>query len=446
MTSKAPPASSMGMGSASASAMSRIGLWRPSGVLGSVNERVRVLSTPTRSIRVAIKGLFRSGPEDLRHAALISAWSRWFVLAATIIELVYRPRFSVDTYAPYIIMHVLIVSLNAAFHYRLLTGRPVGWRWLFATCALDFAIISGAIVTGGGFEVFFYLLYYPALAMVALLFASVVLCLTWTTIVAATYVGLSLGVGSGIAYGAADEKDLFLRVVVMYVVVVGVSLVTRFERIGRREALERERALQQDRIELSQTIHDTSAQFAYMIGLGIDNARSLAGDSNQELSRTLAATSELSKSVMWELRQPIDIGALYEGQTLSRVLNAHARTFSTITSVPAELVQSGIEVALTPDVKASVLSIAHNALTNAYRHALASEVRIELEFRNRDLRLSVIDDGVGLPDDYRDRGHGHKNMQAEVERLGGASTVKSSGRGQGTNVTCRIPYAPQSER
>ena len=384
----------------------------------------------------------RSDPEELRYAAYISVWCRWFLCIAAAIELAYRPHFLLDTYVPYIIIEMLLVLFNAALHHRLLTKRPVRWRWFFAASTLDVTIITGAIAVGGGFEAFFFPLYYPALVMGALILSSLALCLTWTTIVAALYVAVSLGMGSGIDYAARDEKDLFLRVAVMYAVVVGVNLVTGFERIGRREAVVRERALQRERSDLSQRIHDTSAQSAYMIGLGIDNAISLAGDSNEELNQTLAATSELSKSAMWELREPIDMGVIYEGQTLSHVLNAHARTFATITSVPAELVQSGVEPALEPEVKASVLSIAHNALTNAHRHARASAVRIELEFRSHELRLSVIDDGVGLPEDYRVRGHGFRNMQAEVERLGGASVVQSGGPGEGTNVTCHIPYAP----
>ena len=47
--------------------------------------------------------------------------------------------------------------------------------------------------------------------------------------------------------------------------------------------MERERALQRERIELSQSIHNTMAQSAYMMGLGIDTVREIAGESNKEL-------------------------------------------------------------------------------------------------------------------------------------------------------------------
>ena len=84
----------------------------------------------------------------------------------------------------------------------------------------------------------------------------------------------------------------------MYALVLCVSLIARFERIRRQAAVEGERRLQQERIELSHSIHDTTAQSAYMIGLGIDAAKKLAGDSNEELAARLEATSRLSKTAI----------------------------------------------------------------------------------------------------------------------------------------------------
>ena len=73
----------------------------------------------------------------------------------------------------------------------------------------------------------------------------------------------------------------------MYAVVAAINLATSFERMRWRRAVERERALQSERVELSQAIHDTTAQSAYMIGMGINAAKTLAGDANPELTATL---------------------------------------------------------------------------------------------------------------------------------------------------------------
>ena len=111
---------------------------------------------------------------------------------------------------------------------------------------------------------------------------------------------ISLSAGDGIDIEARDEKALLARIAVMYAVVAAVNLATRFERMRWRQAVERERALQRERVELSQAIHDTAAQSAYMIGLGIDTAKALAGDENPELTATLEATSRLSRSTKLE--------------------------------------------------------------------------------------------------------------------------------------------------
>ena len=73
--------------------------------------------------------------------------------------------------------------------------------------------------------------------------------------------------------GAREEKPLLARIFVMYAVAATVNLISSFERSRWRAAVERERALQRERIELSQAIHDTTAQTAFMIGLGIDAAK-----------------------------------------------------------------------------------------------------------------------------------------------------------------------------
>ena len=102
----------------------------------------------------------------------------------------------------------------------------------------------------------------------------------------------------------------------MYAVAAIVNIIARFERVRWRQAVERERELQRKRVEFSQSIHDTTAQSAYMIGLGIDTARAQAGEGNPGLAATLEATSRLSRSTIWELRHPINMGGIYEGRDL----------------------------------------------------------------------------------------------------------------------------------
>ncbi|MCY4417171.1 MAG: histidine kinase [Chloroflexi bacterium] len=382
-----------------------------------------------------------AGPYEVRFAAVVSVWVRWCVAALCVALIAQRPfDYPASQYTSYWVFVGLLIAFNGFIHHRLWSGRTLAGRWMMALSATDVALVTALVWISGGFSTLFtHLLYYPALAAFAVLFTSLKLNLVWVTLVALTYALVCLTVGGGLDWDAREDVTLVVRVAVMYTVVLAVNLVARFERAGRLKATAREGALQQERIDLSQSIHDTAAQSVYMIGLGVDSARSLAGDSNAELSETLEATSQLSRSVMWELRRSIDAGQLFEGRDLGSVLREHTETFQRITSVPTRMTQSGVEPELSVDTRSRLFSIAHNALTNAFRHAGAGRVDVVLDFKVDGIRLTVEDDGVGLPDDYAQRGRGVAGMRADAERIGGRLLVTSGGPGSGTSVTCVIP-------
>ena len=379
-------------------------------------------------------------PDVVLYAVRISVWGRWFIWLVGVFLLAYRPGFWYPEDIEFLSIPVLLGMLNGVVHHRLLTNRPVTWRWMLFLSATEIALITVGVVIGGGFRSFIFLAYYPSLAVFAVVFSSHWLSLAWTTAAAVTYVTVCLRVGSGLDLDAGNEKVLIARLAMMYTITLGVSLITRFERIRWQTSVTRERELRRERIELSQTIHDTTAQTAYMIGLGIHRARELAGESNEELVAALDATSELARSAMWEVRGPIDAGHILEGRELGRVLWSHCATFERITGVQAELSQSGTEPPLTTETRARLFSIAHNALTNAFLHARPGRVEVRLSFEADQIGLSVSDDGVGLPDDYAERGRGFNGMTADAEQLGGALIVESGEGVGGTTISCVVPY------
>ena len=143
---------------------------------------------------------------------------------------------------------------------------------------------------------------------------------------------------------------------------------------------------------------------------------------------------------MWELRRPIDAGHILEGRELGRVLWSHCTTFERITAVPVGLSQSGTEPPLDTEVRSRLFSMAHNALTNALLHARPGRVEVRLDFESDRIRLSVSDDGVGLPDDYAGRGRGFDGMRKDAEQMGGELIVESGRNGVGTTIACVVPY------
>ena len=386
--------------------------------------------------------LNQADPEGLRHVAIMLAWAHWALGVLVVVQLLYRPLYGywAPQFVAYLLILLLLMTFNAYFHHRARSNRGITALWVLVFCMMDVVLLSIAVAISNGFShYFFHLFYYPPLAFFAAVTTSFRLNLVWVTVVAATYLGLSLTAGDGLDFEARDEKPLLVRIFVMYVVVVVVNLLARFERARWRLSLEREQTLLRERTEWSQDVHDTTAQSAYMVGLGIDSAKLQAGDANPELTATLEATSQLVRSMIWGLRQPISMGGIHEGRALGRVLRSHVTSFTNVTAVPAELTQKGVEPPLSVEARSRLFSIAHNALTNAYRHAQASQVSIDLDCSGDHVRLSVSDDGIGLPDDYAERGHGFSNMIRDAERLGGSLVVERSGRLGGATVSCVVP-------
>ena len=52
---------------------------------------------------------------------------------------------------------------------------------------------------------------------------------------------------------------------------------------------------------------------------------------------------------------------------------------------------------------------------------------------------SVSEDGVGLPEDYAERGQGFNGMAPDAERMSGRLIVESGEQERGTTITCVVP-------
>jgi signal transduction histidine kinase len=97
---------------------------------------------------------------------------------------------------------------------------------------------------------------------------------------------------------------------------------------------------------------------------------------------------------------------------------------------------------LPPDVADHLLRMGQEALTNALRHAQASEVGVELSFAGEELRLCVSDDGRGFARESPPRkgGFGLRGMQERAGLIGAQLTVESQpGSGTRVELTWRFP-------
>ncbi len=94
-------------------------------------------------------------------------------------------------------------------------------------------------------------------------------------------------------------------------------------------------------------------------------------------------------------------------------------------------------------VRDELYRIAREAVFNAFQHAQAGHVEVDLDYQPDALHLHVRDDGVGVPEAVLRAGgrQGHwglYGMRERAQRIGGALAVTSA-EGKGTTVSLRVP-------
>ena len=97
------------------------------------------------------------------------------------------------------LLAVSVLALNGYVHYRIRSHRTVTRRWALALSVMDAALITAGIaISSSGFHNTFFVLYYPALAMFAVVFTPFRLSFAWATMVAVVGVrGVEPGDGAG---------------------------------------------------------------------------------------------------------------------------------------------------------------------------------------------------------------------------------------------------------
>jgi signal transduction histidine kinase len=100
-----------------------------------------------------------------------------------------------------------------------------------------------------------------------------------------------------------------------------------------------------------------------------------------------------------------------------------------------------VDVAELPALPAAVdvacYRIAAEALANAARHAGATRVAVSVRLEGGELRLTVADDGRGLPPTTPGRGLGLSSMRQRADEVGGRLELRSDGAG--TTVSVALP-------
>lgn len=234
-------------------------------------------------------------------------------------------------------------------------------------------------------------------------------------------------------------------------IVVAVRLWS-YKRLRRHVAqLEKEKAIEAERIRIARNIHDDLGANLTRISLltqaggtgGLDAAQA------EKVYATVTATTRAMDEIVWAVNPRYD-----DLDSLVYYITNYAPSFLNEAGIRCRLdMPEHITTArLTSQIRHHLFLACREALNNVVKHAAASEVllRLRVETRREEghiLELSIADNGRGFPSAPAAAGtrpcpgNGLNNMRTRMEELGGEFSIQAGEQG-GTLVRLRLKINP----
>ncbi|MFB6843415.1 sensor histidine kinase [Streptomyces sp. NPDC056373] len=228
------------------------------------------------------------------------------------------------------------------------------------------------------------------------------------------------------------------------------ALTTVQARLAVTEAVSAERA------RLAREMHDSVAKTLHGVALAADGLTTSANADRMDpalvrqqaalVARSARRAAAESRELLADLRRESDPS---QATDVLVELAARTRDFSTRSGLPAVYRPTGAHAVppVPPAVARQLLTIASEAMENAHRHARPTRVDVSAGVHGDLLRISVYDDGRGLPpgttlEQLRRAGHfGLVGMVERAASVGARIRIGRGGHSQGTEVRLELPLA-----
>jgi signal transduction histidine kinase len=252
-----------------------------------------------------------------------------------------------------------------------------------------------------------------------------------------------LVVGPAAGESALSPADLRL----VETLAVPVAVVAHSVRLTEQLAAIHQRALtatHEERARIRRDLHDGLGPSLSGVALGLEAVESaLPDDTATAAELTSRIRIEVGVAVE-EVRRIIEAlrPAALDDLGLVAALRERAASVTARSGLTVTVDATDPMPPLSPHVEAAVFRIADEALSNVVRHARATRCDVEVRV-GADIRVSVTDNGIGLPESPRPDGLGLASMRQRATDLGGTVEI-GPGSGGGNVVVAHLPLLQPS--
>jgi signal transduction histidine kinase/ligand-binding sensor domain-containing protein len=240
-----------------------------------------------------------------------------------------------------------------------------------------------------------------------------------------------------------------LAILVLFLVLLWAAYRLRVRQLAHQFNMTLE-ARVSERIRIARDLHDTLLQSFQGLLLRFQLVSQLFTAQPVEAKQTLDSAIDQASNAIGEARDAVQglRSSAFDTSDLVEAITAMAEelTSDTSTSEPPaiDVEVEGARRDLNANVRDEAYRIAGEALRNAFRHANAKRITVEIRFDPRHFQLSVSDDGKGIDEQAMrkqpTKHFGLHGMRERAELFGGKLEVWSK-RGSGTQLDLSIPGA-----
>lgn len=213
--------------------------------------------------------------------------------------------------------------------------------------------------------------------------------------------------------------------------------------LERQITEEQQQTLAEERTVIARELHDSLAQSLSYLKMQVARLRRLNIDGEQQATHE-AILDELSTGLNSAYRQLRELLATFrlklDTPDLYSALQKTIAEFSERLGKPVELNYNLPPQTLSPNEEIHTLQIVREGLANAVKHADASNICVDVLFESPQVRVSIRDNGKGLPGGDQPMNHyGLIIMQDRARTLGGQVKVRNREEGGVEVVLSFVP-------
>ncbi|MBO8168090.1 MAG: sensor histidine kinase [Thermoanaerobacteraceae bacterium] len=226
--------------------------------------------------------------------------------------------------------------------------------------------------------------------------------------------------------------------------ILRIMQIFNFENNKKLELARITQAILEERNRISRDLHDGVIQSLYGIGLSLETTLKKPNLTTAQINSQVKPVMEKLQETIEAIRQYIQGLSPVEKHTytLREAISALSQDLASHTNLAVNVVWRGdYEHRLTPYQIDNIYHIVQETLSNAAKHARASELKLIFDARPEQLVFSIVDDGIGMQPQAKisNMQRGLKNIKERADQLGGTLKIDSK-KNRGTTIKVTIPW------